>query len=101
MTETDSSETERRVLAYMKDILTRVARETATPRGTRHVLSEETIERIRGCLALISAREMELSGKGGELTPDRPRYPGQASRRDKVAVSLNSIVAQGDDDNTH
>ncbi len=97
-TESDTGGTERRVLAFMRDILTRVARETATPPGTRHVLSDETIERIRGCLALISARELELSDSVAEISPDRPRYPGQTSRRDRVEVSLDSI---GDGKKSH
>lgn len=92
VTEPDSSDIERRVLQMMKDILTRVARETATPPGTRHVLSEDTIERIRSCLALISAREMELSEGDGEITSQRPRYPGQTSRRDKVRIGVDSIT---------
>lgn len=92
MTEPDTSDIERRVLLMMKDILTRVAKETATPPGTRHVLSEETIERIRSCLVLISAREMELSEGDGEITEQRPRYPGQTSRRDKVKIGVDSIT---------
>ena len=87
----DENSTERRVLAAMRDILTRVAKETATPPGTRHVLSDDTIERIRHCLALISSREMELSGRLSDITPDRPRYPGQTSRRDRFEVSVESI----------
>ncbi|KAA3631156.1 MAG: segregation and condensation protein A [Proteobacteria bacterium] len=96
MTGSDTDDTERRVLLAMKNILTRVARETATPPGTRHVLSEQTIEQIRQCLALISVREMELSESDGEISEQRPRYPGQRSRRDKIKVSVDSILGEGD-----
>lgn len=90
----DGNRTERRVLSVMRDILTRVARETATTPGTRHVLTDETIEQIRHCLSLISAREMELAKDPDEISANRPRYPGQTSRRDKVRLSIQSITGQ-------
>jgi hypothetical protein len=95
MNDSDASNIERRVLSMMKDILTRVARDTAAAPGTRHVLSDETIERIRSGLAFISAREMELSGREDDITGDRPGYPGQTSRRDKVKLSVDSITRGG------
>lgn len=91
----DGSDIERRVLRMVKDVLTRVARDTAAAPGTRHVLAEETVERIRQCLALISAREMELSGRQDDISGQRPRYPGQTSRRDKVRLSVESITRDG------
>ena len=100
MSESEGNDTERRVLTIMKDILTRVAKETATPRGTRHVLSNETIERIRDCLALISAREMELGGEAGEITPDRPQYPGQKGPKNQFRIDVNS-VSGGSDKKSH
>jgi hypothetical protein len=92
MNASDTDDTERRVLEMMKDILTRVARETATPAGTRHVLSDDTIDRIRECLSLISARQMALSDSAREISTLRPRYPGQLTRREKVRVRLDSIT---------
>jgi hypothetical protein len=91
MAKSESSDTERRVLMIMKDILTRVAKETATPRGTRHVLSNDTIERIRDCLALISSREMELTGDGREISSDRPKYPGPKNPGGSVKVNVNEL----------
>ncbi len=89
---------ERHVLAMMKDILTRVARETATAPGTRRVLTNATVERIRECLSVISARELALSGGAGdEISPARPRYPGQASRQGKVTIDVESIRPRHDE----
>ncbi len=92
MNDKAASDTELRVLRAMKDILTRVARETAVRPGSRHILSQETIYSIRDCLALISAREMDLAGNDMELTDDRPRYPKEKSCDGTVSVSVDSIV---------
>ena len=67
MTESTPS-MEERILAAMKLTLTNVIRDTATPHGMPHPLSEATIEDIRQCLALISARERELAAAAGRLT---------------------------------
>jgi hypothetical protein len=71
MSETELSK-EERILRAVKRTLAGVVRDTATPHGMRHPLSDATIEDLRQCLALISARERELA-----QAPDsgaRPRY---------------------------
>jgi len=90
------NDTERRVLAMVRDVLTRVAKDTAAAPGTRHVLSDGTIDRIRECLVVISTRELELSGRQDDITAQRPRYPGQATRRDRVELSVESILSEGE-----
>ena len=60
MSEADPS-METRILAAVKRTLTNVIRDTATPPNLRHPLSAETVEDLRQCLALISARERELA----------------------------------------
>jgi hypothetical protein len=60
VTETELSK-EERILRAVKLTLASVIRDTATPRGMRHPLSDATIEDLRQCLALISARERELA----------------------------------------
>lgn len=92
MNASDTDDTERRILETMKDILTRVARETATPPGTRHVLSDDTIDRIRECLSLINTRQMALSDSAREISTLRPRYPGQSTRAGEARVRLDSIT---------
>jgi hypothetical protein len=81
----DSNESvEERILQAVKLTLANVIKDTATPHGMRHPLSDGTIEDLRQCLALISARERELAAAAGRQSPDRPRYadaPGPEEAR--------------------
>jgi hypothetical protein len=77
---------EARVLREMRLILTEIARETAVHKGTRHVLSSETIVRMRDCLSLISARERELNEARGIEMTSRPKLGGE--KTDSVRVQF-------------
>jgi len=77
---------EARVLREMRLILTEIARETAVHKGARHVLSSETIVRMRDCLSLISARERELNEARGIEMTSRPTLGGEET--DSVRVQL-------------
>ncbi len=59
-------------------------RDTSTPHGMRHPLSDATIEDLRQCLALISARERELAQATGRDASERPRYADEPSRAGQV-----------------
>ena len=77
MSETELS-VEERILRAVKMTLASVIKDTATPPGMRHPLSDATIEDLRQCLALISARERELAGKESQAKPrfaDEPNAP--------------------------
>ncbi|HYL90793.1 MAG TPA: hypothetical protein VEU32_18735 [Burkholderiales bacterium] len=76
MSETELSK-EERILQAVKLTLAGVIRDTATPHGMRHPLSDATIEDLRQCLALISARERELAHAAGRDANTRPRYRDQ------------------------
>jgi len=65
---------EERILQAVKLTLASVIRDTATPRGMRHPLSDATVQDLRQCLALISARERELAQAAGRPTGKRPRF---------------------------
>ena len=84
MTESAHS-TEQRILLAVKLTLAGVIRDTATPHGMRHPLSDGTIEDLRQCLALISARERELAEAAGNAQSLRPRYVDESAPQ-KVAV---------------
>ncbi|VAW93411.1 hypothetical protein MNBD_GAMMA20-1407 [hydrothermal vent metagenome] len=73
------------ILRAMRRTLTNVAKDTYTPPGMRHPLSEETINDIRECLTLISGRENELGGMAGG---DRPHFTDEI--RDTVVVQLDT-----------
>jgi hypothetical protein len=67
---------EARILQAVKRTLAAVIRDTATPHGMRHPLSDSTIEDLRQCLALISARERELAAEEPQAKPRFADEPG-------------------------
>ena len=75
---------EERILQAVKLTLAGVIRDTATPHGMRHPLSDATIADLRQCLALISARERELAQTAGKTQEARPRYADEPGRADQV-----------------
>lgn len=76
---------EARILQAMKLTLAAVIRDTATPAGMRHPLSDSTIEDLRQCLALISARERELTPSVGPAAMEaRPHYADEVVAKDQV-----------------
>lgn len=77
---------EQRILAIVKKTLTEVAKDTYTPPDLRHPLSEQTINSIRECLSLISARETELSSEEGQISTSKPRFIDEP--QDTVVVKL-------------
>lgn len=83
MTDAELSK-EERILMAVKLTLANVIKDTATPHGMRHPLSDGTIEDLRQCLALISARERELAQAAGKPMSERPRYVDEPKAQDKV-----------------
>jgi hypothetical protein len=75
---------EERILQAVKLTLAAVIKDTATPHGMRHPLSDGTIQDLRQCLMLISARERELAQDAGRPIGGRPRYADDPAREDKV-----------------
>jgi hypothetical protein len=61
---------EERILRMVKRVLTDIAKDTSTPPGMQHPLSAHTIQGIRDCLGLISAREQELAQEAGRPRPE-------------------------------
>ncbi|MGB5260853.1 MAG: segregation and condensation protein A [Gammaproteobacteria bacterium] len=74
MSEPTELSKEERILRVMKRVLTDVAKDTYTRPGYRHPLSDATVDGIRQCLALISAREVELNEAAGRKMDARPRF---------------------------
>ncbi|MEI6413371.1 MAG: segregation and condensation protein A [Pseudomonadota bacterium] len=64
---------EQKILMTMRQVLARVVRDTTSPRGLPHPLTEETIEQMRLCFGLIAARERELAEQQGR-TEARPYF---------------------------
>ncbi len=76
--------TEERILRAVKLTLAGVIRDTATPRGMRHPLSDRTIEDLRQCLVLISARERDLAHAAGGPSRKRPCFADEPRQQDPV-----------------
>lgn len=75
-----------RILRAMRITLTGVIKDTATPHGMRHPLSDSTIEDMRQCLALISARERELAQADGSPQNLRPSYADEPGAQQESIV---------------
>ena len=67
---------EHRILIRVRKVLASVVRDVTPAPGRPNPLSDRTIEDIRGCFALISARERELAGKEN---PDVPVFGGKGA----------------------
>jgi hypothetical protein len=65
---------EERILRMVKRVLTDIAKDTSTPPGMKHPLSDKTIQSIRECLSLISSREQELAEGAGRPSRSRPEF---------------------------
>lgn len=85
---------EEQILKMVKKVLTDVAKDTYTPAHLKHPLSEQTIHSIRDCLALISARESELSTEAGRENNLRPRYVDEAPK--SVVVDITGLQKNKD-----
>jgi hypothetical protein len=76
---------EQQILIAMRKTLSAIIKDVTPPPGMRHPLSQPTIEDVRQCLALISAREKELAdaqGRGGE----RPYYADEPQAAQVVPI---------------
>jgi hypothetical protein len=80
---------EYQILQAMKATLTGVIKDTATAPGLQHPLSDRSIENIRQCLVLISARERELAQAAGVKQDMRPHYIDEPQTTN--VVSINKI----------
>ena len=77
---------EQQILVAMRKTLTAIIRDVTPPPGMKHPLSAGTIEDVRQCLALISARERELAeaqGRGGE----RPYYSDEPQTTQVIPIA--------------
>ncbi len=84
------------ILKALKLVLTDVVKDTATQPGLKHPLSERTIEGIRQCLKLISARERELIEEAGKSMDMRPYYADEPKKN--IAVPITKISRKKKDE---
>jgi hypothetical protein len=79
---------EERILRMVKKVLTDIVKDTTTPPGMKHPLSDNTIDGIRDCLGLITARENELQTAAGRESQSRPHFIDEPQKN--VVVDLKS-----------
>jgi hypothetical protein len=85
----EDSSKEREILMVMRKVLAAIIKDTTPPsRAMKHPLSDRTIEDVRQCLGLISARERELADAAG-LAQERPYYTDEKPPAE--VVSINKI----------
>lgn len=80
---------EKRILITMRKVLASIVKDTTPDPGLRHPLRDQTIQDIRECFKLISARERELAEEAGIEIKDRPRFSDEPKTTN--VVSLTSI----------
>jgi hypothetical protein len=89
--DSENESKEQRILRMVKKVLTEVAKDTYTPAELRHPLSASTINSIRECLAMISARENEWHGEPNS----KPHFIDEP--QDSVVVKLDTRSPQKKD----
>ena len=71
---TDYLSKEHQILATMRKVLSSIIRDTTPPPGRPSPLSSRTIEDVKQCFNLITAREKEIHDEAGQEMKLRPRY---------------------------
>ena len=71
----------------MRLVLLDIIKDTTVEPGLRHPLSEKTIDGIRHCLALISARENELGEEAGLPSQMRPYFTDDPQKSSTVSIA--------------
>ena len=79
---------EQEILMVMRKVLASIIKDTTPPPGMKHPMSDQTIQDVRACLGLISARERELADAQGRAM-ERPYFIDEP-RSEKV-VPISSI----------
>lgn len=77
---------EQRLLRILRTVLGKIAKETAPRPGGPRVLSDETIDDIRGVFSLIAEREAELAEMAGMARNERPHYADEPQTIHQVRI---------------
>ncbi|EDN69554.1 conserved hypothetical protein [Beggiatoa sp. PS] len=92
----DNLSKEQKIMVSMRKVLSNIIREiTPAHRDDEYPLTEQTVEDIRMCLALIAAREKELAEQQGITNKDRPHFTDEPQTA--KTVSLEQIRRQKQD----
>jgi hypothetical protein len=84
----DKPNQEIEIMMVMRKLLTTIVREvTPESKSLKHPLSEKTIQDIRYCLGLITAREKELAEEVGRTAQERPYFIDEPTQTKVVPIS--------------
>ncbi len=84
----ESSNKEREIMMVMRKVLTQIVREvTPEHKSLKHPLSDRTIQDIRQCLGLITAREKELADAAGRTVEERPYFVDEPPKTKVVPIT--------------
>jgi len=70
----DDLSKEQKIMVTMRKVLSNIIRELTPAPGGSYPLSEQTVEDVRMCFALIAAREKELAEAQGINNKARPHF---------------------------
>lgn len=98
----DESNKERQIMMVMRKVLTAIVRDvTPEHKSLQHPLSDQTIQDIRNCLGLITAREKELADAAGRTAEERPHFTDEPQTSTVVSMAgigkINSSPADKED----
>ena len=80
----------------MRKVLASIIRDTTPPPGMKHPLKDNTIEDVRACLGLISARERELADARG-IAMERPYFTDEEKTAEVVPISRIQKIGKEED----
>ena len=75
---------EQKIMVAMRKTLANVVKETTPEPGMIHPLSKDTIDDIKACFALVSARERELMEEMGIENKARPHFTDEVKTADVI-----------------
>jgi hypothetical protein len=94
----DETAKEREIMLVMRKLLTTIVREvTPEHKSLKHPLSDQTIQDIRACLGLITAREKELADAAGRTAEERPYFVDEPPIAKVVPIPTIGKAKQGED----
>lgn len=90
---TEHFSSEQKILRVMRKVLASVVKDVTPQSGMSNPLTDNTIEEIRDIFGLISVREKELLETFGQISADRPYYPGDKPAAKVIPISVGSLKA--------
>jgi len=91
---------EKRVLVAMRKTLSSIVKDvTPSSSALKSPLTESTIEDIKMCFGLISAREQEIAKEAGVALNERPHFTDKAVTTNVVSIeSLSTTIKTSNKD---